>query len=161
MANKRGARKAPELSPEAQAANAAGEARREKERQARQANAEKQKRFRENMKADGFRQVLLWDFPCPADVRERMTAAGFRQSPAWEAAPRPGGKEKPLSAGMVKAAAAIHETSIGIADKSPEVREALSLALGAFLRQVEKLPRQAWGNAYKDLQELLRPLGKL
>ena len=56
-------RKAPELSPEAQAANAAGEAGRERERRARQANAEKQKRFRENMKADGFRQVLLWDFP--------------------------------------------------------------------------------------------------
>jgi hypothetical protein len=161
MANKRGARKAPELSPEAQAANAVGEAGREKERQARRANAEKQKRFRENMKADGFRQALLWDFPCPADVRERMTAAGFRQSPAWEAAPLPGGKEKPLPAGMVKAATVIHESSLGIADRSPEAHKALSVALGAFLQQVEKLPRASWGNVYSDIQELLRPLGKL
>jgi hypothetical protein len=78
-------RKAPELSPEAVAANAVGEARREKEKAARQANAEKQKRFREGMKAEGFKQVLLWALPCPTDVRERM--AGFRQVPAWEASP--------------------------------------------------------------------------
>jgi hypothetical protein len=161
MANKRGARKAPELSSEAQAANAAGETRREKERQARRANAEKQKRFRENMKADGFRQVLLWDFPCPADVRERMTATGFRQAPAWEAAPSPVEKEKPLPAGMVKTATVIHESSLDIADKTPEIKQALSVALGAFLREVEKLPRASWGNVYKDIQDLLRPLGKL
>jgi len=68
-------RKAPELSPEAVAANAAGEARREKEKAARQANAEKQKRHRESMKAAGFKQVLRWALPCPADVRERMAAA--------------------------------------------------------------------------------------
>jgi hypothetical protein len=43
-------RSAPELSPEAQATNAVGEAMREKERRARQANAEKQKRFRGNVK---------------------------------------------------------------------------------------------------------------
>jgi hypothetical protein len=161
MANKRGTRKAPELSPEAQAANATGEARREKERQARLANAEKQKRFRENMKAGGFRQVLLWDFPCPADVRERMTAARFRQAPAWEAAPSPGEKEKPLPSGMVKAAVRIHESSLGIADKTPEIKQALSLSLGVFFQQVEKLPRASWGNVYKDIQDLLRPLGKL
>jgi hypothetical protein len=154
-------RKAPELSPEARAANAEGEARREKERRARQSNAEKQKRFRENMKAGGFRQALLWDFPCPADVRERMTAAGFRQAPAWEAAPSPRGKEKPLPAGVVKTAVAIHESSLDIADRAPEIQKALSLALGAFLQEVENLPRSAWGNAYKDIQSLLRPLGKI
>jgi hypothetical protein len=154
-------RKAPKLSPEAQAANAMGEAMREKERRTRQANAEKQKRFRENMKAGGFRQVLLWDFPCPADVRDRMAVAGFRQSPAWEAVPGPGKKETPLPSGMVKVTAAVHEISIGIADRAPEIHKALSLALGAFLREVEKLPRAAWGNAYKDIQGLLRPLGKI
>jgi hypothetical protein len=45
---------ASELSPEAIAANTAGEARREKEKQNRQRNAEKQKRFRDNMKRGGF-----------------------------------------------------------------------------------------------------------
>jgi hypothetical protein len=146
-------RKAPELTPEARAANAEGEAGREKERRARQANAEKQKRFRENMKAGGFRQALLWDFPCPADVRERMAAAGFRQAPAWEAAPSPERKAKPLPASVVKAAVILHESSFGVAGKAPEIRQALSAALGAFLQQVEKLPRAAWGNAYKDIYE--------
>jgi hypothetical protein len=167
MANKRGARKpqyAAVPSPEEQrreAANAAGEARWEKERQARRENAEKQKRFRENMKTDGFRQVLLWDFPCPADVRERMTAARFRQAPAWEAVPGPGVKEKPLPAGMIKAAAIIHESSLGIADKTPEIKQALSVALGAFFREVEKLPRQKRGDVYNDVRELLKPLGEV
>ena len=73
-----------ELSPEAQAANVAGEARREKEKQARQKNAEKQKRFREGMKDEGYKQVLLWAFPSPSDVKERMAVAGFRQAVAWE-----------------------------------------------------------------------------
>jgi hypothetical protein len=58
-------RKAPELPLEAVAANAAGEAKREKEKTARRKNAEKQKRFRDSMKAEGFHQVLLWAFPCP------------------------------------------------------------------------------------------------
>jgi hypothetical protein len=161
MANKRGPRKVPELNPAAQAANAAGEARREKERQARRANAEKQKRFRENMKDSGFRQVLLWDFPCPADVRDRMTAAGFRQAPAWEAMPDPGEKGKPFPAGVVKVASRIHVNSLGITDKSPDIQEALTCALGEFLKKVEKLPRSTWGTVYRDILNLLRPLGKL
>jgi hypothetical protein len=41
-------RKAPELPPEAQAANKAGEAKRNAAQIARQRNAEKQKRFRES-----------------------------------------------------------------------------------------------------------------
>jgi hypothetical protein len=43
--------------------------------------------------------------------------------------------------------------------KAPEIRKAL--ALGAFLQSVERLPRPAWEDAYKDIQELLRPLRKL
>jgi hypothetical protein len=167
MANKRRAGKLPSgaiPSPgelQREATNTAGEAGREKERRARQANAEKQKRFRENMKADGFRQALLWDFPYPADVRKRMTVAGFRQAPAWEAAPSLGEKEKPLPSGIVKAAVVLHESSLGIAGKAPEIKQALSAALGAFLREAEKLPRSVRGNVYKDIQELLRPLGKI
>jgi hypothetical protein len=61
-------KKAPELPPEAKAANAAGENRRDKEKQARQRNAEKQKRFRDSMKAEGYRRVTLWDLPCPGNM---------------------------------------------------------------------------------------------
>jgi hypothetical protein len=77
-------RKAPELSPEAIAANAAGEARREKEKQALKKNAEKQKRFRKSMKEAGYKRVTLWEPPGPAGVPGRMAGRGFRQIPAWE-----------------------------------------------------------------------------
>jgi hypothetical protein len=47
---------------------------------------------------------------------------------------------------MVKAAVVLHESSLGVADKAPEIKPALSAAPGAFLREVEKLPRTAWEN---------------
>jgi hypothetical protein len=47
------------------------------------------------------------------------------------------------------------------AGKAPEIKQALSAALGAFLQQLEKLPQAAQRNVYRDVQELLRPLGKL
>jgi uncharacterized protein with von Willebrand factor type A (vWA) domain len=56
-------KKAPEVSPEAKAANAAGEAKRERDKQARRKNADSQKRFRESMKAQGYRVLLIWDKP--------------------------------------------------------------------------------------------------
>jgi hypothetical protein len=149
-------RKAPELSPEAVAANAVGEARREKEKAARQANAEKQKRFREGMKAEGFKQVLLWALPCPADVRERM-AAGFRQVPAWEASPALGKKRKPLPSGVVKVAVPVRESSLGAADNSPDVRRALYSAMAAFLDGLGESPEKE--TLYKDFAELIKPLG--
>jgi hypothetical protein len=100
MTDKRRTGKAFEISPEALAANAAGEARREKEKKARRANAEKQRRWRETMKTEGLRQVQLWDFPCPADVRARMTKAGFRQAVAWEPRPGPGREKNPSDRGQ-------------------------------------------------------------
>jgi hypothetical protein len=155
-------RKTPALSPEAQAVNAAGEAGREKERKARRDNAEKQRRFRESMKALGFKQVLLWTLPCPADVQERMTAAGFRQAPAWETE-KPRQEKKRNDPGRVKIAAAIRESSLGAADKSPEVRAALSRAAGEFLNTLGgspggKLSPEAQA-VYRDFVELIRPLG--
>ena len=56
-------KKSPELSPETQAANTEGLAKREKEKQSRQKNAEKQKRFREGMKETGYKHVTLWEPP--------------------------------------------------------------------------------------------------
>jgi hypothetical protein len=152
-------RKAPELSPEALAVNAAGEARREKERKARRDNAEKQRRYREGMKAQGFKQVLLWALPCPADVQGRMTAAGFRQAPAWE---KPDPYEtkpdrKKADPGRVKVAAAIRESSLGAADKSPEVRAALFKAVSEFLNALGDSPELK--AVYSDFQELVKPLG--
>jgi hypothetical protein len=146
------------------AANREGEARREKERQVRRANAEKQKRFREGMKAEGFKQVLLWALPCSADVRESMTAAGFRQVPAWE---KPRGETRQEKRrgdpGRVQVAAAIRESSLGAADNSPEVRAALDHAMSAFLGALGgasggQLSPEAQA-VYSDFAELIRPLG--
>jgi hypothetical protein len=151
-------RKAPALSPEAQAANAAGAARREKEKKARQDNAEKQRRFREGMKAEGFKQVLLWALPCPADVRERMAAADFRQVPAWEASLPPGEKRRSPPPGTVKVAVPIRESSLGVAAKNQTIREALDQALAVFLGEIKKSGKDC-GDVGKDFQALIRPLG--
>lgn len=154
MAKKKGI----ELSPEAIAANAAGEARRQVARDTRQANADKQKRYRESMKADGFKQTLTWDIPCPAAVKASMAAAGFRQVAAWEKPlPHHYERKKALPSGMVKIAVPIRESSLGIAGKSPEV-----------LAAVKKLKADAWGlydkkkitdAVYRDILSLLLPLG--
>ena len=148
-------RKMPELSPEAQAVNAAGEARREKEKQARQKNAEKQRHFRESMKDEGYKQVLLWTLPSPPDVKERMAAAGFRQGVAWE---RPGNTQREKSRDVkVKLSVAIREASIDAADKSPAVRKALASAMSDFLYALKDCPEKE--AIYKDYIELLKPLG--
>jgi hypothetical protein len=46
-----------------EAANREGEARRAKDKASHRANAEKQKRYRESMKAQGYRAVLSWENP--------------------------------------------------------------------------------------------------
>jgi hypothetical protein len=53
---------------EREAANRAGGAKQEKARDARQANAEKQRRYRKNMKAQGYHAVLAWEKPIPPDM---------------------------------------------------------------------------------------------
>jgi len=154
MANKRGARKAPELSPEAVAANAAGEAKRDKENQDRRKNAEKQARFRSNMKADGFRRVTLWDIPLPAGTNKRISEQGFRQVPAWEKADRKYTNRSRVA--KVRFAVQIRETSLHAAARLPEVKEALSRAAGAFLAALGDAPEaKAVFNDYLELVALL------
>jgi hypothetical protein len=61
----------PKITPqdlEREAANREGEAKREREKKARQANAEKQKRYRNGMKAQGYHAVLIWEKPVPPDM---------------------------------------------------------------------------------------------
>jgi hypothetical protein len=53
---------------EREAANREGEARREKAKKIRQANAEKQKRYRDSMKAQGYHAVLTWEKTLPPDM---------------------------------------------------------------------------------------------
>jgi hypothetical protein len=53
---------------ERKAANREGEAKREKAKKVRQANAEKQRRYRDSMKARGYHAVLTWEKPLPPDM---------------------------------------------------------------------------------------------
>jgi hypothetical protein len=145
-------RKAPELSPEAQAANAAGEAKREKEKRSRLKNAEKQKRFRDNMKEAAYKRVTLWDLPGPA--HKRMADKGYKQTPAWET-PAPA-HEKPDKK-KICLAVRICESSLNIAARSPEVREALKRAFGSFSTALDNSPDKL--SLVRDFQALIKILG--
>jgi DNA-binding MltR family transcriptional regulator len=47
------------------ATDQAGEVKREQQRDTRQANAEKQRRYRKSMKAKGYKAHLVWEKPLP------------------------------------------------------------------------------------------------
>jgi hypothetical protein len=115
---------------ERETANREGEARREREKAVRLKNAEKQRRFRQSMKAQGYRAKLIW--------------------------------EKPLASGMVAVATpVIHESSVGIAQRSPEMDVLLHHLAGTFLKECEDqgISRKVWYPVYKDFQTLIKPLG--
>ena len=144
-------KQAPELPPEVQAANAAGQARREKEQEARRKNAEKQKRFRENQKMCGFKRVTLWEAPSPAGSHKRMADKGYKQAPAWEMPPEKQDKKK------IRVAVRIRESSLNAAGKYPKIKTALESAAGALALAVGDSP-EARG-VYQDYLEMVRLLG--
>jgi hypothetical protein len=116
--------------PKTEAANREAEQRREKEKSARKANAEKQKRYRESMKAQGYKAKLIW--------------------------------EKPPETGWVRAPApVIRESSLNIAADNPAMKEVLDRLSGTFIRECEKqkMAEKVWKPVYKDLLNLLKPLG--
>jgi hypothetical protein len=141
MANKQGARKLPSgavPSPgelQREAANAAGEARREKEKKDRRANAESQKRYRESMKARGYRALLIWDKPPEK------------------------GKVKAWPPGAVPV---ISEKTAGICERNEDYRKAVNVALTAFFTSMrgdkDTMNREGW-TVYHDIETLLSPLG--
>jgi hypothetical protein len=146
-------KKAPELSPEAQAANAAGEVEREKEKQGRRKNAEKQKRFRENRKSDGYKRVTLWDDPAPSGQPGRMAGMGYRQVPAWE---MPGERSDKGRTARVRLAVQIRESSLHAGARSPQVQKALARATSEFLSALGKSPEgKAVFNDYLELVALI------
>jgi hypothetical protein len=122
------------ISPEGQAANEAGEKRRHFEADARRRNAKKQKDFRANMKAKGYKQVTAWEKP---------PAAGMVK--AWKGA-----------------APEIHEISAGIYERDDKMKKAVKSMLTEFfisLRVKEsEMSAENW-IVYKDIETLLAPLG--
>jgi hypothetical protein len=152
MAKKRKA--APELPPEARAANAARDATREKEQQARIKNAEKQKRFRNNMKEAGHKRVTLYDDPAPAGQHKRMAGMGFKQVPAWEI---PQKNTSSQYRSRIRVAVRIRETSLNAAARFPEVQKAITAAAGEFYKALEKFPER--NPVLLDYMELLKVIG--
>jgi hypothetical protein len=61
------------------AADQAGEARQEQKKDAQQANAEKQRRYRKSMKAKGYKAKTVWEKP-PEAGWVRITAPVIRES---------------------------------------------------------------------------------
>jgi len=101
----------------------------EKEEKARQANAEKQKRYRESMKAQGYRARLVWEKPLDK---------------GWARAAAPVIRESSLS---------ITGNNSAIKD----ILENLSGAFIVNCEK-RNIPKEVWGPVYRDIQVLLKPL---
>ena len=101
----------------------------EKDRKARKANAEKQKRYREGMKAQGYRARLVWEKPL-ARGRVRAAAPVIRESSLGIAGNNP---------------------AVG------EVLETLCGTFIADCEKA-KIPKEVWEPVYRDIQVLLKPL---
>jgi hypothetical protein len=116
--------------PKVEAANREAEERREKEKAAREANAEKQKRYRESMKAQGYKAKLVWEKPLETGWF-RASAPVICESSFNIAANNPAMKE---------------------------VLEGLSGTFISECKR-RKMAEKAWKPVYGDLQTLLKPLG--
>jgi hypothetical protein len=111
------------------AANREAERRREKEETARRANAGKQKRYRESMKAQGYKAKLIWEKPLEFGW-VRTAAPVIRENSLNVAATDPVIKE-------------VLEDLCGAFITACEKRG---------------IPKEAWEPVYRDLLTLLKPL---
>lgn len=102
----------------------------EKEKKSRQANAEKQRRYRENMKAQGCRARLVWEKPLEAGW-VRTAAPVIRESSLDIAGRNP----------------AIGEALEGLYG---------AFTVGC---EKKGIPQEEWEPVYRDFLTLLKPLG--
>lgn len=105
------------------------DARKKKEKKTRRANAVKQKRYRESMKAQGYRARLTWEKPL---------------EPGWIRAASPVIRESTL-----------HVAKNNLAIK--EVLEILSDTF-VFECKRQRIPEKTWNPVYRDFLALLKPL---
>jgi hypothetical protein len=116
--------------PEREAANREAEQRREKEKAVREANAEKQKRYREGMKARGYKAKLIWEKPLESGW-VRAGAPVIRESSLNIAAHNPAMKET---------LGRLSDTFISECKR-------------------QKIAEKVWKPVYRDVLTLLKPLG--
>jgi hypothetical protein len=112
-----------------EAVNEDGEQRRERDKTAQRANAEKQKRYRENMKALGHKARLVWEKPLEAGW-VKAAAPVIRESSLHIAESNPS---------MAKALEQLSGTFI-------------------FECKKQGIPEETWNPVYRDFLTLLRPL---
>ena len=115
---------------EREKANREGDLRRSKEKAARQANAEKQKRYRQSMKAQGYKAKLTWEKPLEEGLAKAAAPVIHEDS--------------------------LNIVS-GNQDMK-EVLEGISGAFISNCER-KKIPKKVWEPVYKDLKTLLKPLG--
>jgi hypothetical protein len=116
--------------PKTEAANREAEERRKKGKSVRQANAEKQKRYRESMKAQGCKAKLIWEKPLES---------------GWVRAAAPVIRESSLNIAVNNQA--MKEVLDGLSD----------MFIHECERQ--KIAEKVWKPVYRDLLTLLKPLG--
>jgi hypothetical protein len=116
--------------PKREAVNREAEQRREKEKAARKANAEKQKRYRESMKAQEYKAKLIWEKPLES---------------GWVRTEVPVIRETSLNI-------AAHNPAM------KEVLGRLSGTF-IFECKRQKIAEKTWEPVYRDLLTLLKPLG--
>jgi hypothetical protein len=116
--------------PKTEAVNKEAEQRRKKDKAARQANAEKQKRYRESMKAQGCKAKLVWEKPLEIGW-VRTAAPVIHESSLNIAANNPAMKE-----------------ALG---RLP------GMFIQECKRQ--KIAEKVWDPVYRDLLRLIKPLG--
>jgi hypothetical protein len=113
-----------------EAANKEAEQRRKKEKSVRQANAEKQKRYRESMKAQGYKAKLVWQKPLET---------------GWVRAEAPVIHESSLNI-------AVNNPAMN------EVLGRLSGMFIQECKK-QKIAEKVWDTVYRDLLRLIKPLG--
>jgi predicted secreted protein len=100
----------------------------EKTKRARQDNAEKQKRYRESMKAQGYRARLVWEKPLSSG-QIRTAAPVIREA----------------SLSIVRSNPAIREVMENICETFKMDCEK------------QEIPQKVWKPVYQDIQVLLKP----
>jgi hypothetical protein len=112
-----------------EAANRETEQYREKEEAARRANTGKQKRYRESLKAQGYKAQLIWEKPL---------------EPGWVRTAAPVIRESSLNVAV---------TDPTIKDVLEDLGGAFITAC-----EKRGVPKDVWEPVYRDLQTLLKPL---
>jgi hypothetical protein len=116
--------------PKTEAANQEAEQRWKKEKASRQANAEKQRRYRQSMKTQGYKAKLIWEKPLEA---------------GWVKAEAPIIRENSLAV-------------TGNNPEMGKVLYGLFGRFISECKK-QGIPEEIWKPVYQDFQTLLRPLG--